>query len=76
MARKNRNARKRTPKLNIPKNHHFMYSTDEFGADASVVRYLGEQDGDQLLCFHPEGFELWIHVSHLSNVPKSQLQAA
>lgn len=72
MARKNRNAVKgaRPQKLHIPRNHHFMYSTDEFGADATVVRFLGEQDGDYLWCYHPEGFAMWIHVHQLSNRPR------
>lgn len=72
MGRKNENATKgkRQRKLAIAKGHHFMYSTDEFGADATVVRYLGEQDGNLLLCHHPEGFQLWIHLHHLWNPTK------
>lgn len=74
MARKNRNAvrRNRVRKLAIPRNHHFMYSVNEDGSEASVVRYLGEQDGDMLLCFHPEGYAMWIHLHHLSNTPKKR----
>lgn len=71
MARKNRNARPLKPAFRIPRNRHFAYSTDEFGADASIVRYLGEQDGNFLLCWHPEGYQLWIHVHQLTNPAKS-----
>ena len=70
MARKNGAQSHRRAKLPIPKNFHFLYSTDEFGLDATVVRYLGEQDGDFLYCFHPEGYAMWIHLHQLSNVPK------
>ena len=68
MARKNRNAQKdgRSRKYAVARNTHFLYSTDEFGEDATVVRYMGEQQGDLLLCHHPEGMVLWCHVSHLS----------
>lgn len=76
MARKNGNKAHRQRKLNIPRNFHFMYSTHEFGDDATVVRYLGEQDDDRLLCFHPEGYSLWIHLHHLWNVPRSLPVAA
>jgi len=72
MARKNRNARTQQRRYPIAKNRHFLYSTDdEFGTDATVVRFMGEQDGDMLLCFHPEGFPLWIHVHQLSNPIRS-----
>lgn len=72
MGRKNVNATKgkKQRKLPIAKGHHFMYSTDEFGKDATVVRYLGEQDGDLLYCYHPEGFAMWIHLHHLWNPVK------
>jgi len=76
MGRKNINAerdRKRQRKLPISKGQHFLYSTHEFGEDATVVRYLGEQDGDTLLCFVPDGFSMWIHVHQLSNIPHRQL---
>lgn len=76
MARKNGNKAHRRPNLNIPKNWHFMYSTHEFGDDATVVRYLGEQDDDFLLCFHPEGYATWIHLHQLYNMPKASLVAA
>lgn len=75
MARKNRNAVKRARKYDIPRNRHFVYSTDELGADATIVRYLGEQDGDHLFCFHPEGFAMWIHVHNLSNPVKHKRAA-
>ena len=71
MARKNSNARGNVKRFPVPKNFHFLYSTDdEFGTDATVVRYMGEQDGEFLLCFHPEGYALWIHCHQLSNIPK------
>lgn len=69
MGRKHSNARPE-PKYQIRRNRHFVYSTDEFGKDASVVRYLGKQEGDYLYCWHPEGFALWIHVHQLSNPVK------
>lgn len=75
MGRKNSNA-KPQQKYRIKKNRHFAYSTDEFGRDASIVRYLGNQDGDYLYCWHPEGFPLWIHVHHLSNPAKTTKAAA
>lgn len=68
MARKNRNRR---PNLHIAKGRHFMYSPHEFGEDACVVRYLGEQDGDQLLVFHPEGYAIWVHMHNLWNPKKA-----
>lgn len=61
MGRKN----PKTQKINLPKNFHLMYSTDEFDRDAIVVRYMGEQDGDYLLCWNPEGFQFWAHISHV-----------
>lgn len=70
MGRKNANARP-AQKFRIKKNRHFAYSTEEFGDNASIVRYLGIQDGDYLYCFHPEGFPLWIHVHQLSNPARS-----
>lgn len=70
MGRKNANARAKS-KYQIPKNRHFAYSTDEFGRDASIVRYLGAQDGDFLYCWHPEGYPLWIHVHQLTNPVRS-----
>lgn len=76
MARKSGSKMKTQRKLNIPKNFHFLYSTHEFGDDATVVRYLGEQDGDYLYCFHPEGFAMWIHLHQLSNMPSRQLAVA
>ena len=75
MARKNGTRFTRRAKLPIPRNHHFMYSTHEFGEDATVVRYLGDQDGDYLYCFHPEGYAMWIHLHQLSNVPRAALVA-
>lgn len=76
MARKSGSKAHNRRKLNIPKNFHFMYSTHEFGEDATVVRYLGEQDGDSLLCFLPDGYSMWIHVHQLYNMPKRELVAA
>lgn len=76
MARKNRNARPNYRKLNIPRGRHFIYSTTDDGSDATVVRYMGEQDGDYLTCFHPAGYVIPIHVSQLSNPPRRQLRAA
>ena len=78
MGRKNINAVKtrRQRKLAIPNGHHFLYSTHEFGEDATVVRYMGEQDGDSLLCFIPDGFSMWIHIHHLTNVPKTSSASA
>lgn len=68
MARKNRNAVKggKIRKVAIPKNHHFLYYPDDY-ADPTVVRYLGEQDGEWLYVFHPEGFPMWAHMHQLSN---------
>lgn len=68
MARKNRNAQRGSQRRKFPvsKGTPFVFSTDEFGEDATIVRYLGEQDGDMLLCRHPEGFDLWCHLSYLS----------
>lgn len=67
MGRKNSNAAKgaRPRKYNIPKNTHFMYSPHEDGSDATVVRYLGEQNGDTLLVWHPEGYSMFVHLHHL-----------
>lgn len=70
MGRKNINACHKQRKLRIPRNHHFIYSVNEDGSNASVVRFLGEQESDYLWCFHPDGFAMWIHLSHLSNVPR------
>lgn len=70
MARKNRNATKRRQTINIPKGRHFMYSPHEDGSDATVVRYIGEQDGDFLLCWHPDGFAMWIHMHQMWNPTK------
>ena len=69
MGRKNANAvrgNRRSRKLRVAIGTMFTYSTDDAGSDATLVRYLGEQDGDTLLCWHPEGFNLWCHLSHLS----------
>ena len=41
-----------------------MWSTDELYREPIVVRYMGEQDGDSIKVWHPEGFEMWTHVSH------------
>lgn len=70
MGRKNANATKtrRQRRFKIAKGTHFLYSTDEFGEDATVVRYMGEQGDDSLLVFHPEGYAFWAHVHHL-NLP-------
>ena len=76
MGRKNRNAQKNYRKLNIPRGRHFIYSTTENGSDDIVVRYLGEQNGDYLTCYHPAGFVLPIHVSQLSNPSKRRPIAA
>jgi len=67
MGRKNENAVKgsRKRKYNIPKNTHFMYSPHEDGSEATVVRYLGEQNGDTLLVWHPEGYSMFVHLHHL-----------
>ena len=77
MARKNRNAVRsnRVRKLSIPRNHHFIYSVHDDGSEASIVRYMGEQEGDYLFCFHPEGYALWIHLSQLSNPVKHKKAA-
>lgn len=66
MGRKNRNANKRR-KYAIKRNMHFLFApepelTDEF----TVVRYLGEQDGDLLYVYHPEGYAFWAHVGSLT----------
>lgn len=76
MGRKNRNAQKNYRKLNIPRGRHFIYSTTENSGDDIVVRYLGEQNGDYLTCYHPAGFVLPIHVSQLSNPSKLRPIAA
>ena len=70
MARKNNNTRttNRRSRLRIPKHTHFVYSTDEFGNDATLVRYLGDQSGDLLYCWHPAGYALWCRISHLHRV--------
>jgi hypothetical protein len=73
MARKNANA-KRQAKYNIPDRKHFLYSSDEFGADPVVVRYMGEQDGDHLKCWHPNGFEFWAHLHYLWNPPANVIK--
>lgn len=70
MARKNGHRHFRAQKLDIPRNHHFIYSVNDDGSDASVVRYLGEQNGDYLTCYMPSGYVMPIHVSQLSNPPK------
>lgn len=72
MARKNSNARKSgrgKNRIHLARNTHLLYSTHEFGEDASVVRYLGEFEDDCLLVWHPEGYQAWIHLHHLS-LPK------
>jgi hypothetical protein len=69
MARKNGMSAHRTRKLGIAKGHHFLYSVNEDGSDATVVRYLGEQDNDRLYCYLPDGFAMWIHIHYLANVP-------
>ena len=76
MGRKNVNALKRRGprrprKINLPRNTHLMYSTDEFGEDPTVVRYLGEFEDDCLLVFHPEGYQMWVHLHHVW-LPKKQ----
>lgn len=79
MGRKNRNAVRsirRQRKLDIPRNHHFVYSVNDDGSEASIVRYLGDQEGDHLYCYHPSGFPLWIHVSQLSNPSKQKKAVA
>lgn len=70
MARKNKNARltSRRARLRIPKYTHFIYSADEHGNDATLVRYLGDQSGDLLYCWHPEGYALWCPVMYLHRV--------
>jgi len=70
MGRKNTNAVKERKRrhVRIAKGTHFLYSTHEFGEDATVVRYMGEQNGDTLLCFLPEGYSMFIHMHHL-NLP-------
>lgn len=67
MARKNANARGRSRRnrVNLAPNTHLMYSTDEFGEDATVVRYMGESSGDYLTVFHPEGYVIEAHMHHL-----------
>ena len=72
MGRKNSMSAHRAKKLGIAKGHHFIYSVNEDGSEASVVRYLGEQDGDRLLCYMPDGYFMWIHLHYLSNAPKRQ----
>lgn len=63
MGRKHKNAR--APRLLIRPNSHLMYSTDELYQDATVVRYMGEQDDDCIKVWHPDGFELWVHITHV-----------
>ena len=63
MGRKNRNARHRN-QWRLAPNTHLMWSTDELYREPIVVRYMGEQDGDSIKVWHPEGFEMWTHVSH------------
>lgn len=70
MARKNGNAPHKRPKLDIPFGQHFLYSVRDDGGEASIVRFMGDQDNDFLWCRHADGYRLWIHVSQLSNVPK------
>lgn len=72
MARKNGNRHFRA-KLPINKGHHFIYQIDETSNDATVVRYLGEQDGHYLYCWHPEGYALWIHIAQLHNRPRVKM---
>lgn len=68
MARKNRNAERNPRRFRIRKGKHFVYEVPYSGEGATVVRYLGEQNDDTLLCYHPEGYTLWIHVDYLTNV--------
>lgn len=63
MARKNKNARPQY--LTIPKGTHLMYSPDELYQEPSVVRCMGEQRDDEILVFVPEGFPMWVHVTHV-----------
>lgn len=73
MARKDGNRHHKATKLPIHKGHHFIYQISDLNNDATVVRYLGDQDGHYLYCWHPEGFALWIHVAQLSNKPKARV---
>lgn len=65
MGRKNRNAKPRPRHPHIKPNTHFCYSTDELYTDPVIVRYMGRQDGDLLQCWHPAGYIVWAHVTHL-----------
>lgn len=65
MGRKNRSTRQQVRVL-YPKNFHLMWSTDELYQEPTLVRYMGEHDGyGWLTCWHPEGFEVQCHVSHV-----------
>lgn len=60
MARKNKTSGW-FPKITFPKNTHLLYSTDELHEDnPTVVRYMGEQNRDEILVFFPEGYALWV----------------
>lgn len=67
MGRKNRNATRsnRRGRFPISKGAHFIYQVDEYDTEPTVVRYLGEQQEDSLLVYHPAGFALWVHCSQL-----------
>ena len=72
MARKNSNARPNP--ITIKEGTHLMYSADELYQEPSVVRYMGEQNGDEILVFHPEGYALWVHVTQ-AWIPKKRVEA-
>lgn len=73
MGRKNKNAR--PPRVRLRPNTHLMYSTDELYIEPIIVRYMGEQEGEHIKCFNPEGFEFWAHISHVW-IPQRSSQAA
>lgn len=69
MGRKNANA-KPVPRFNIPARKHFLYTPEDdlTLANATIVRYMGEQQGPNLKCWHPDGFEFWANMHNLANV--------
>lgn len=64
MARKNRNARPQ--KVTLAANTALVYNPEPMFQEDTVVRYMGEQDGESLKCWHPEGYEFWTHIANLS----------
>lgn len=64
MGRKNIKARPQ--KVTLAQGTTLMYNPDPLFDEDVVVRYMGEQDGESLKCFHPEGYEFWTHIANLS----------